>query len=188
MSELKLDVDQGGELKAAFRRGGWTNEEIKKLCEGGLLEWVRDVILGRAIISPVEHLIDLDSDPLIPKGWKVQEHKKGGKWKFDPKQVKLHLSKIQMSDKTIVGIELRKELASLPVMNANLLDWYLAHPEFIPEEWESKAVFFWGTIYRDSDGGLCVRFLCWNGDRWSWNYLWLPYDWNSLNPALVLAS
>lgn len=34
MSDLMLDVDQAGELKAAFRRGDWTNAEIKRLCEG----------------------------------------------------------------------------------------------------------------------------------------------------------
>ena len=31
MSDLMLDVDQAGELKAAFRRGDWTKTEIKRL-------------------------------------------------------------------------------------------------------------------------------------------------------------
>ena len=29
MSDLMLDVDQAGELKAAFRRGDWTKTEVK---------------------------------------------------------------------------------------------------------------------------------------------------------------
>ena len=48
MSDLKLDVDQAGELKAAFRRGKWTNAEIKSLCEGDTLTKVRSVIRGFA--------------------------------------------------------------------------------------------------------------------------------------------
>ena len=50
MSELMLDVDQAGELKAAFRRGDWTNAEIKKLCEGEMLALVREFVLDRAEI------------------------------------------------------------------------------------------------------------------------------------------
>jgi hypothetical protein len=50
MSDLMLDVDQAGELKAAFRRGDWTNAEIKKACEGDVLANFRDVLLGRAQI------------------------------------------------------------------------------------------------------------------------------------------
>ena len=49
MSEIKLDVDQASELKAAFRREDWTNEEIKMLCERkGLLASVKRVLAGVA--------------------------------------------------------------------------------------------------------------------------------------------
>lgn len=59
MSELMLDVDQAGELKAAFRRGDWTNAQIKRLSEGDLLAWVLLVLEGRAeiVIKKVEEKI-----------------------------------------------------------------------------------------------------------------------------------
>lgn len=50
MSNLMLDVDQAGELKAAFRRGNWNNSQIKMLCEGDVLAKVRLVIEGTAEI------------------------------------------------------------------------------------------------------------------------------------------
>src|SRR3989344_5615303 len=50
MSNLMLDVDQAGELKAAFRRGGWSNGQIKMLCEGDILARVRMVLEGTAEI------------------------------------------------------------------------------------------------------------------------------------------
>ncbi|OHB01610.1 MAG: hypothetical protein A3A96_02995 [Candidatus Zambryskibacteria bacterium RIFCSPLOWO2_01_FULL_39_39] len=50
MSNLMLDVDQAGELKAAFRRGHWTNGQIKSLCEEDVLSRVRMVIEGTAEI------------------------------------------------------------------------------------------------------------------------------------------
>lgn len=53
MSDLMLDVDQAGELKAAFRRGDWTNREIKRSCEGNLLAEFRQVLLNKASIVPL---------------------------------------------------------------------------------------------------------------------------------------
>ena len=59
MSELKLDVDQAGEVKAALRRekgsdgSEWTNEKVKALTERrGLFGQVLDVLEGRAAIVP----------------------------------------------------------------------------------------------------------------------------------------
>lgn len=51
MSNLMLDVDQAGELKAAFRRSAWTNAKVKRLCEGDLLAQVLQVVDGLATIT-----------------------------------------------------------------------------------------------------------------------------------------
>jgi hypothetical protein len=120
-----------------------------------------------------EHLIDLDADPFVPNSWSVVEHQKGGQFKWDASTVSLCLSKKQQSSKWIEGHKLREELEGKPVFNANLLDYLLKHPRLIPEEWKGKYVFFWGTVYRSSRGSLYVRYLCWDGDRWDWDYDWL---------------
>ncbi|MBI5421279.1 MAG: hypothetical protein HZA35_03130 [Parcubacteria group bacterium] len=173
---LMLDVGQANELKLAFRRGNWTNKEIKVLLEGDMLTRVREVILGRSEIKPIEHFVDFNADPMIPDGWSVVEHKRGGLMKWDPSKVKLHLSENQQGSGHIEGNELRKELESQSIYNANLLDFYLAHPELIPEEWKGKVVCFWGTIYRNSGGRSCVRFLSSDGGQWHWSYGWLGND------------
>src|SRR3989344_6007829 len=140
------------------------------------------------------NIIDCDADPFVPDGWKVEEHKKGGQIDFDPAQVLFHLSTGQMGDKSIKGNELRKELADEPVLNANVLDYLLAHSDLIPEEWKTDTkgntcyIFFWGTIYRYSDGRLCVRYLFWNDGRWDWGRSWLDDYWFSLDPAALRAS
>ena len=85
----------------------------------------------------------------------------------------------------MVGNNLRQELDDQPTLNANVLDYLLAHPELIPEEWKGKAVFFWGTIYRRSDGGLYVRCLYWGGSKWRWHGRWLDNGFNSGNPAAL---
>ena len=178
------------ERQCCMKYGKYTGNQIEAVLNmvGG--ETVIDQLLVGAVELAVssrvaDDVIDLDADPFMPNGWTVEEHRKGGKWKFDPKQIKIHLSQNQMGDKVIKGHKLRKELAKELVMNANLLDWYLAHPKFIPDEWKGKAVFFWGTIYRRSDGDLYVRCLFWGVDGWGWRYSWLSDAWGSNNPTVV---
>ena len=139
------------------------------------------------------HTVDCDVEPFVPNGWKVEEHKKGGQLPLDLSKIKLHLLPNQKNDRLIEGNELRKKLVSEPVLNANVLDYLLAH-QLIPEDWKRDAyvnirfIFFWGTIYRHPYDYLCVRFLCWNGNAWYWSYHWLGCGWDGYSPAAVLAS
>ncbi|HRH26412.1 MAG TPA: hypothetical protein PLF31_03010 [Candidatus Paceibacterota bacterium] len=189
MSDLTLDVGQACEVKEAFRRGKWSNADVKRFSQSDpdRMRLFREVMLGRAVINinVMRHVIDCDTNPYLPNGWTVKEHRKGGQMEWDSLKVALHLSPNQMGNKRVKGNKLRKELANIPVMNANVLDYLLAHTELISEEWKGKVVFFWGTIYRDSGGNLCVRYLCWRHDRWDWCDHWLGNDWRSGHPAAV---
>lgn len=187
-TDFMLDVGQANELKLAARRAGATNADLKKLCEGDVFAQILPVIRGLGEVIVTKHLIDCDADPMVPNGWKVEEHTKGGQLEFDPAKVALYLSKQQQGDKYIEGNKLRKELKGKPVFNANVLDYLLAHTNLIPEEWNGKAIFFWGTIYRRSVGGLYVRYLFWDDGRWDWLYNWLGNYFLAFYPAVVPAS
>ncbi len=141
-----------------------------------------------------QHTIDCDADPFVPRGWKVEEHKKGGQLEWNSAKVKLSLSEDQKDGKYVEGNKLRKELADKIVLNANVLDYLLAHPQLIPEEWKKddngkiRFIFFWGTIYCHSDGGLYVRCLYFDDGEWYWNDYWLDGGWDGRVPAALLAS
>lgn len=197
MNNLTFDVGLAAKLKVAFARNGWTEQLIDAACEGGKLGQFRQVLLGRAVITQVEHVIDCDANPFNPwanDGFTIEEHQKGGQWKFDPKQVEFFLASGQKDGKVIEGNKLRKELAKKSVFNANVLDYLLEHPELIPDEWKTdgngntRYIFFWGTVYRHRDGDLFVLCLCWRVGRWDWSYYWLGRDWRGNNPAAVRAS
>jgi hypothetical protein len=189
-NDLMLDVGQANELKLAFRRADFSNDDIKRLCEGNVLADVRRVLLGHAAISVVEHVIDCDAQPYLPDDWSVEEHQKGGAFTWDKETQKnaLYLSKGQAGSSYIVGNMLRKELRdmSIPVLNANVLDYLLKNPHLIPLEWKGTYVFFWGTIYRA--GSLCVRGLYWDDGRWRWGDVWLDDDFSGNDPAAVRAT
>ncbi len=172
------------QLGDALENAGFSVEDVTKLKQFKNLKGFKDVLRGMAGISYPKHIIDCDADPFIPNDWSAEEHKKGGLLKFNPAKISLFLSKDQKKC-SISGNDLRKELSVKPVMNANVLDYLLAHPELIPGEWKGKFIFFWGTIYRDSGGRLCVRYLRWRGSEWSWRYSWCDDDFDSDNPAAL---
>lgn len=125
---------------------------------------------------------------------KVTIERRGGELWVNDKKVVLHRSDRQQNGRWIRGHELREELTGKPVLNACIIDFLLEHPEFIPDAWKKDDagntiyIFFWGTVYRNSDGFLCVRYLGWRGGAWDWDCDWLGDDWGGDRPAALLAS
>lgn len=116
-------------------------------------------------------IIDLDAKPLVPDGWTIAKHRKGGLLELTKTKIDLFLT-IRQKRTKVDWANHYKEIADQPLLNANALDFFLANPNLVPEEWKGTYVFFWGTIYRDRYVDQCVRYLCWGEDKPSWNYLW----------------
>ncbi len=187
MSDLMLDVDQASELKAAFRRGDWTNAEIKRLSEGDFLTRVRGVILGRAEITVGK--IDCDSQPEIPD------------WADKEKPIIQHLP-CGMTDPTrfatanvfedkegeLEGEEYILRAQKLDSLNACAFDFY-AKPEnwkYLPKDVD--VIVFPKTIFRFSGDNRFVRYLYCRGAKWSRDYRWLVNRFNRFCRVAVLAS
>jgi len=188
-NDFAMGVGQAHELEMAMNRvGGWDATLVKQLSTGDNLAWVRNVLKGTWEAKEVNHPIDLDADPFIPDGWQVVEHEKGGRFEWNPVNISLYLADGQKDGKSMKRDALRQALKVQKVLNANVLDFLLKHPELIPEEWKGKFVFFWGTIYRSSVGDLYVRCLCWGGVGWHWGVDWLGDDWSACDPAALLAN
>src|SRR3989344_7279872 len=186
MSTL-YSVGQMNQLGDALETAGFTPDDVTKLRSFPQLGEIRSVLKGNAKIVATKHIIDCDASPHIPDRWEVRPKDQlpnavKGQFEWDLDKVILWLSENQ-KNKTIKSTELRKELENQPVFNANVLDYLLAHPELIPEEWKGRYVFFWGTIYRDSDGDLNVRCLDWSGGRWDWNCRWIGDSFAGGGPA-----
>ena len=179
----------------AAEEQGYTPELINTLAEHPtLLRDMLQVQLGLAEITYPEHIINCAADPFVPKGWSIAPESEQissrvrGSFRWNPAEVQLYFSNHQREDRVIKGDKLRKELEDKPVLDADVLDYLLAHPHLIPEEWKGKFVFFWGTIYRDRRGSPCVRCLYWYVGGWLWSYYWLGFDWDGFGPASLRAS
>lgn len=150
-------------------------------------------VLNEALVGRSPHIINLDADPFVPSGMKVEQHVTGGG------QFEWHLSKITfslftnhengLSDVVNTAVQIRKGFEGKPVLNANVLDYLVHHPNLIPDDWKGKAVFFWGTIYRGAAKNQCVRYLRWSGGRgWYWNPWWFNEELYGTHPAAMLAA
>lgn len=132
--------------------------------------------------------IDTTKQPSIPSYLKsIESHDTSmGTIEWDKTKVSLHLEPEQ-KDGYIDGNILRDRMKGKG-LNATVLDWLMDHPDQIPDEWKGKYVYFWGTIYRDSDDDLCVRYLYWYGGAWYWDCHWLDHGFDGRNPAALRAS
>jgi len=156
------------------------------------------------VLSDTVIMVNLDVAPKLPFdgaeieknegcGWVKIEKREDGLY-VDDRKVVLYLSERQKGGQTIKGYELRDEFTGKLVLHPNILDALMEHFHLIPEDWKkdengnTRYIFFWAVIFRNSDGDLFVRCLNWDGSRWFWNYRWLDIDFNSDNPAAVCAS
>lgn len=132
-----------------------------------------------------KHIIDSNKLPSIPyNGWTIESHEKMGK--IDVTKLALYLTP-QQEGGWINGSELNKSLKGKG-LNATILDYLLEHPELIPEDWKGKYVYFHGTVYRNSDEYLYVRYLYFGGGHWQAGGSWLDSGWGVYSPAVVSAS
>ena len=70
---------------------GYTPKLFNDLAEHPtLFSQILQVQLGYAEVKEIEHFINLDADPFVPDGWKVNNHQKGGFFKWNPKAVKFY--------------------------------------------------------------------------------------------------
>ena len=132
--------------------------------------------------------INLDTAPYAPDGWSIAENHGSGQLEWNSSRIQLYLSASQKSGRYIRGYKVRKELAGKKVLNANALDFLLAHQDLIPKSWKGKNVYFWGTIYVDKTGDRLVRSLYWHesSGSWNWNASGLSQVWNENHPAVIV--
>ncbi len=138
---------------------------------------------------PSGRVIDCDAVPFIPDGWRIDPNDQLPnvvRGQVAVEDIKFHLDESQKMG-TIVGNDLKPKLADLPVLGVQALDHFLANTGIIPEPWKTAGwIFFWGTIYRCSDGRAYVRGLYWGDGQWDWGYSWLDGGFDGQGPAAVL--
>lgn len=180
--EDKLVVGTGlaHELARAFNRCGWSASEIKELTKKERLKKVRT--LPGLLRAPVIHLARNQYISRVITS--VHFHIPGNPFTWDPTKIELKLFGNQCNPGgSIYGQEIWRQLERTPFFNANLLDYLIGNPYLIPEEWkvtssgEIQYIFFWGTIFTDDNGGLCVACLYWNGYYWDKGYKLILSDW-----------
>ena len=187
--EFLLGVGAAHEFEISARKAGMTNVDFTLLTQSeDKIKAVISYLRGHAEFVIRKYMVDLFSTPSIPSGLAIESHQPGpADWEWDATKVALYLDDGQKAGGAIKGDKLQKKLEGKATYNACLLDFFISNPQLIPDSWKGKIVFFWGTIYCDSDGDLCVRDLYWGDGAWRTGSSYLDYGWDSDFPALVSA-
>lgn len=127
---------------------------LKPLAETGFSE---TIITDTTAQNAREHIIDADADPFIPEGLTLKSHKKGGKIRWVQANYKSWFHPNQKGDGAVYARELVEWMEDKPGYNANVLDYWLAHPKIIPQECTDKWTYFLDTIYSNSLGEPIIR-------------------------------
>ena len=180
-----LDVGQVNELKLAFRRFNWTNEDIKKFSEAdtALGDGVRGVIRGTHEIKQKEKVI-----LPIPASLTLADRIARGKYNwvnsditekhfptnipadYDAEYRLFHFNRDISSENAIK--EMEKE-GYRPAILPELLILGETQPE-LQKEFQIVAL---GSVWRDSYDHRYVPILHWYGRRRKLNLLWFELDW-----------
>ncbi len=193
MSEnLMLDVDQAGELKAAFRRtrgsdgSQWTNAMIKKLSEGTVLGQVLDVLDGRSrVVSVNPNIYRL----IVNYDQPITDAIAAGKYDWVNNDITQKNFPTNRSGKAEVEIELvhfnrvvstKEALAELdkrglrPAELHELLAFGANHPELQRE----FPIIGLASVWQDSYGSRFCPYLFWSGSERYLRLFWLGSGWS----------
>ncbi len=188
------------EFIVALAKAGWEIPDIDAMIKNedncrGVLAFLRED-------AEINYTIDCSAAPFCPDGWQILPPEEQiptrftGKLKWDrqaQKETFYSLVNEVTFNKWVRGDKLYKQLVEsrAVVLPANVLDYLLAYPYLIPEEWKGKGVYFWGTIYKRPEKHYprletrCVRCLFWNAREWRWNSQSLSLDFLSTSPPLL---
>jgi len=126
-----------------------------------------------------------------PDGVVAVERRPDGLY-VDAKKVVLFRSELQTDG--VQGPQLYDELFEKAVLNANVLQFLIQNPEFIPEspDWKKQGeeadvmIYFWGTLFGHPNGDHCVSHMEWNGASWTWSCSSIQNWWLENQPAALL--
>lgn len=159
-------------------------EEPKSLDQSQLVkELSGNAILVNLDIAPKKPFDELEVEKHIGGGWVKLEKRADGLYMNDRKIV-LHYSVPDYGWKLTKGSEMLHMLRGYPVLNANVLDALIEHSHLIPDEWEEKIVFFWGSLFRGFS--LWVRYLSRNNNGWCSYECRLDRGYVNFGPAALL--
>ena len=135
---------------------------------------------------------DLDADPCLFDGARVEEHEKGGKWVFGPATVQIHLTRAQQVVGRQLGTEWLKEMRGVAGFNATFIDCLFDHQDHpivaaFLTPLHGKALLATKTVLRDGD--CCgIRYLQRRCKRWERAHLSIGSLFDSNDLALIPAS
>lgn len=126
-------------------------------------------------------LTEIDMSKLkLDTSWLLGKSSQGGEKR---------LESLKASGDIRLDVQILIALKKLPPEELNKKMEILATTNKISiDDMKKKAIFFDGTIIKQSDGDRYALYLGWDGESWGWRSDYLGFGWYGSSPSLVLAS
>ncbi len=184
-NEFSLSSGQAHELELMFRKTGWSNADVKKLCSQTTMQGVLQFVRGNADFVVRKHVIDNRETYGLTSGSQervVDHYRLGrdGQFEWNPVTVALHVSSEKSEDNLIDAERLYNEMRFKAPLNMHILLYLLNHQTLIPSEWQPKrdgdprVICFWGTIIERSypmdpkSNHRIVHSMVWSEEGHTW--------------------
>lgn len=129
--------------------------------------------LEQALLPVTTHTLPLtlsSTKPvIIPDGWSLYKHNENSAAPWDPARIRLYFTDRQRGGQSDSGVQIRAELKhmkNIRLLNVTARNDLYDHQHLIPKECNGQDIHFWGTLFYDEEGRLCVPSLYQRGDRW----------------------
>ncbi|MDO8515631.1 MAG: hypothetical protein Q7S28_00075 [bacterium] len=168
MTRRRVADDQYGLL---HRRLG---DLIRRVDEGALpfkqvMEGLQDLIEGQFVSNLLVNLLTIDyaiKPSLINLA--IENHPlRADMITVNFKKINL-VPIVKSGDGYVSGKEIQKRLIATDktLLDVRVMEELLRYPMLIPDSWISKNIFFWGTIFHDSNGRLYAPYIVMVDGRW----------------------
>ncbi len=156
------------------------------------------IIVGESKIIPINHGRFNPNSLLIGQGWNIwvdeTDTRSIALTELDLTKVQ-HVTMLKDGETYVNGEEKLRRLKESDYirLDADIFLTLWENQHLIPESWKERVnwntryIFFDGTVLRDSVGGRYVLCLFWSRGRWRWNVSWLMGNWDIRQPSAVLA-
>jgi len=169
-SDSSYSFEAVHKLIQAFRRSGYTPDDLEKLSSFSDLSILRDLICQKAELVYPETIMDSDLIPAFDTDFvseiNVHQHLRLGQVRFSPKLVELYLAPDQHHG--VDGYYILQSLEGKKVLNAQILHLLMLNPCLIPSAWSTYRICFWGTLLKSRSGDLSIMTLNFMKENYFW--------------------
>jgi hypothetical protein len=171
-SRKSHDIDLLNRLADALEAQNFSQSDVNQLKQYANLKELRYFAKGLASINYLIPDFDISCVQYLGNGWSLYDHQSKEFHSFYPNEAFLLSTEDDPNLLYLSGQGLADHLLDLEGLTANVANWLILNPIWIPKEWEGKHIVFPGTIFINK-GEYYALYIYKFGNLWRQHWFYL---------------